>query len=86
MSTTDEAVGYYLVDFQIQASLREREDPSDYVSEINGTIKQVVAGPDSDHEVGRLQAYYVQAGRAENDGESPFEIFDSINNDLAEYY
>jgi hypothetical protein len=71
--------------FDIEFTVKARplfcsEDPSEYVAEIVGSIKE------GDADVGAVHAYLVEIGRNTDDGEvNVFDLFDSVDANLAGY-
>jgi len=88
---SEKATESYTVNFQIDGPLINTFDPAHYVQEITGDITHHVYDdktPDGEDGeiVGRVRAWLVQVDRAHEDGEALFDVFDSIDGNLEEYY
>ncbi|AUX42154.1 uncharacterized protein SOCE26_035810 [Sorangium cellulosum] len=80
----DELIESYDVRFTVERTLAATGEPSDYVIEIHGDIR-IDSNHNAPEAIGWIQARRVQAGRACNDGESLFEVCDSVDQSLHEY-
>lgn len=76
-----EEARFFRIEFTVKARpLFYDEDPSEYVAEVFGSIKE------DDTEVGAVHAYLVETGRAADDGLfETFDCFDGVDATLAGY-
>src|ERR1035437_6784554 len=87
----DKGIESFLVNFHLEGHLVNTEDPDDYVQEITGELVHHVDPDDANQKeksevVGRVRAWLVQVARAREEGQALSEVFDSINDNVAEYY
>lgn len=84
-----EACGCYSVEFALSESLCDSKEPFQFVTEITGKILcEFFDGFSRGYreEAGRLRARLVQVARAREEKQSVFEVFDSVDGELSEYY
>lgn len=79
-------MAFFDIEFRTRVGLEAEAEPSRYISEYDGVIRCERESDGATQRVGRVRAYRINSGLAQNEGESLFDVCDSHSQGLHDVY